>query len=63
MRKIINPKTNKPYSQAELQEAYENGKSLPFVLSNLPNIGNIMGTHFVSKIWVKENGLSKEQYI
>lgn len=63
MEKIINPKTNKPYSQEELQTAYENGISIPFVLDTLPGDEKLLGSHFVSKVWINENGLSKEIYV
>lgn len=63
MEKVINPKTNKPYTQTELQTAYEAGNSLPFVLDTIPGIGNIYGLHFVSKVWIDESGHSKEVYI
>lgn len=58
----INPETNKPYSQAELQTAYEKGKELKIILDYIPNIGYIYGSHFVSKILINENGLTKEVY-
>lgn len=63
MEKIINPKTNNPYSQNELQMAYENGTSLPFILGTLPSGENLLGSHFVSKVWIDENGVSKEIYV
>ena len=63
MNKIINPKTNNQYSQKELQTAYENGTSVPFILDTLPNGENLLGSHFVSKVWIDENGVSKEIYV
>lgn len=60
---VINPKTHKPYSQDELQTAYEKGKELPVILDYSKNTGYIYGVHIVSKIWVEENGKNKEVYI
>ncbi len=59
MRKIINPKTNKPYSQAELQEAYEEETELKYFIK-VPD-GELLLSNIPHKEYINDkNGFEKE---
>lgn len=61
MKKVINPKTNKPYSQEELQTAYENGSELEYYIK-VPD-GELLFAIVPHKEYVVDKqGFEKEIY-
>lgn len=61
MRKVINPKTNKPYTQDEMQTAFENSQELEYYVK-VPD-GKLLFSMIPHREYiVDKEGLEKEVY-
>lgn len=61
MREIINPKTNKPYTQEELQIAFENASELEYYI-DVPD-GKLLFSAIPHRDYIiDKNGFEKEVY-
>lgn len=61
MRKIINPKTNKPYTQNEMQTAFDNGQELEYYIK-IPD-GKLLFSSIPLRTYiVDKDGSEKEVY-
>ncbi len=61
MRKVINPKTNKPYTQSEMQTAFENKQELEYYIK--ASDGKLLFTMIPHKEYIiDKNSFEKEVY-
>ncbi len=61
MRKVINPKTNKPYTQNEMQTAFENGQELEYYVK-VPDSKMLFSMVPHREYIIDKDGFEKEVY-